>query len=130
MGSAVEGGQARLAVGADGLGAAVRHPGPAVAGHAALGDDAGGLLGAAAPQRVGQQSLVVAELVCVVAVGAGGVEHGDPGVHRRHDRGDRTLGVAVGVGGQAHTAQADAQLRRGQPIRGHPSSLRPGRSFS
>ncbi len=59
---AVKGGEARLAVCADGLGPAVGHPGAARAGHAALGDDAGAALGAAASQRAGQQPLVVAEL--------------------------------------------------------------------
>ena len=84
----------------------------AVARHPAFRHDPRPLAGARASERTGQQPLVVAELGLVAAVRARSVEHGDSRVGRRRDRRERALLVAVLVGGEAHAAEADAELRR------------------
>ena len=84
-GQSIEGGEARLAIGRDGPGAAVRDPADAGAPHPSLGDDARALLHAAVAQHLGEQSLVVTELGIVAPVRVGGVKDGHPGIQRRCD---------------------------------------------
>ena len=60
----------------------------------------------------------------VEAVRASRVEDGDPCVDGGRDRRERALLVPVGVGGEAHAAEADAQLRgSSQSVPPHPASL-------
>ena len=114
---AVQGDEAGLAVAGDRAGAAVRDPSAAGPRHATLGDDAGGCRGAAAAQSAGQQRLVVAEVGSSVTVGARGVEDGHARVGGGRDRGQGTVLIAAGIGGQAHAAQPDAELGGAQPAR-------------
>ena len=110
---AVERGETRLAVGADRLRAAVRHPGAAGTGHAALGHDPGGLRRAAAAQCAREQLLVV-------LVRTRRVEDGYPRLGGGRDRLERRLGR------QPHAAEADPQLRRIEPGGGHADGCRNG----
>ena len=112
---AVECGEARLAVGADGLRATVGQPAAAGPGHPALRDDPSARVRAAATESSCQQGLVVAELFGVQPVGARGVEDGDPRSGGGRNGLEGALLVAVLVGREAHAAEADAELRRGRP---------------
>jgi hypothetical protein len=105
---AVESGQARLAVGADRLRAAVGSPPALERCHPTLGHDPRGPVRAAATESAGQQRLVV-------AVGPRGVEHRDARRGGGRDRRERVLLVAVVVRRQAHAAETDSELRRRQP---------------
>jgi hypothetical protein len=98
-GQSVERGEACVAVGADRLGAAIRHPCAVRSRHASLGDDARSLGGAGLAHRARQQTLAV-------AIRPSGVEHGDPGLERGRDR---LRGL------QAHASEADAKLGRLKP---------------
>jgi hypothetical protein len=60
----------------------------------------------------------VAELGLVASVGVRGVEHGDARLDGGGDRLERALLVPVGVGREAHAAEADAELSGGKPARG------------
>ena len=63
--------------------------------------------------------------VVTAAVCARGVEHGDAGLERGGDRLAGELLVAVGLGRQAHAAEADAELRGVEPGgRVRPQSVR------
>ena len=110
---AVERREARLAVGADRLRAAVRHPGAAGTRHAALGHDPRGGVRAAAAERASHHLLVV--LVC-----ARRVEDGDPRLGCGCDRLGRRLRR------QPHAAEADPQLSRLEPGGGHADGCRSG----
>ena len=99
--------EARLAVRADGLRAAVGDPGPGWSRHTALCHDARSHVGAAPAQCTGQQPLVVAELVLSEPVRACGVEHGDAGASSGRDGRERLLLVPVGVRRQPHAAEPD-----------------------
>ena len=68
--------EARLAVSADRLRASVRHPPGSGSRHAALGHDTRLPLRAATPKGVGEQALVVTELILPVPIRVRGVEHG------------------------------------------------------
>jgi hypothetical protein len=110
---AVEGGEARLAVGEDRLGPSVRDPRPAGPGHAALRHDSRGLRRAAAAQGAREQLLVA-------VVRAGGVEDRHSRLGGGSDRLGRTLGR------EPHAAEADAKLRRLEPGRRHADGYRNG----
>ena len=101
---AVQRAEARLAVAEDRLRPPVRHPSGAQTRHRTFGDDPRRTLGATAAQRAGHKPLVVTVSSFTRAVGARGVEYGDP---RSDRRGDRLLAFAR-VTRQTHTAQADA----------------------
>jgi hypothetical protein len=113
-GQAVEGGQARLAVGPDRSGPPVGDP-AAVAGHASLGDDAGGAAGGVAAQGAGQQPLTVAEVGGAVSVGPGGVEHREAGGEGGGDDLVGPIVVGFDVGGEAHAAEPNAPFGGFQP---------------
>ena len=104
----VQGGETRFAVGEDRLGATIRDPGTAGAGHASLGHDPRRLLRATPAESVCDQLLVV-------AVGARGVEHRHARLRGRRDRRERALLVMVLVRRQAHTAESDPELRGIKP---------------
>ena len=104
--------QRRLARGADVLRPAVERPRAAArAGVAALGGDEHAV--AAAAQRLGDQPLVVADLVPSQAVRVGGVDQVHAGVERRVDRADRP----VLVGAAARARAASRRGRSGRPRR-------------
>ena len=105
---AVQGGQARLAVGADRPWPPVGDPGASRPGHPALGDDARPARCPAGAQSPGEQALVVAEVGGVEAVGAGRVEHRDALLRRGSDRPERTRVRAIPVGREPHAAEAHA----------------------
>ena len=112
----VERRQARLAVGANRLRAAVGDPAPPVRDMPPLVT----IRAVSAPrrreaERPGQQRLVV-------VVRAGGVEHGDARLGCGRDRRERALLVAVLVGRQPHAAEADAELRGLEPGQGGQAS--------
>jgi hypothetical protein len=75
---------------------------------AALGRDqhAGGVA-APARQRLGDQRLVVADLVGVQVVGVGRIDQGHAGVERGVDRPDRAVGVGPSLDGHRHAAESD-----------------------
>ena len=110
---AVERGEARLAVGEDRLGPAVRDPRAAGPGHAALRHDSRGLRRAAEAQGAREQLLVA-------VVRSGGVEDR----HARLRSGSDRLGRKLGR--EAHAAEADAELRRPEPGRRHADGCRNG----
>ncbi len=114
-GKAVEGSEARLAVGANRLCTAVRDPAVAGPCHAAFGDDARPRLRAARLQTADEQPFVVAEIVCAEAVRMRGVEDGDTCLGRCRDRLEGELLVPALVGRHPHAAEADAELRGVEP---------------
>lgn len=59
-----------------------------------------------AVERGGEQSFVVVELAIVVRVTIGGIEEAHAGVERSGESMERAGFVAVGRGGEAHTAEA------------------------
>jgi hypothetical protein len=98
----VQRGEARLAVGEDGLGPAIRHPGAAGPRHPALRHDPRLFPCAAAAKGTGEQRLVP-------VVRSRRVEDADA---RRDGSGDR---LERGLGRQAHAAETDPELRRVEP---------------
>ena len=97
--------QRRLAGLADVLGAAVDLPRAARTDVAGLGGDDHVVV--AALQRLGDQPLVVADLVFVLAVGVGGVDQVHAGVERGVDRADRLLLRRAAREGHRHRAEPD-----------------------
>ena len=70
-----------------------------------------------APQRAGEELLVV-------SVRTRRVEHGDPRLRSGDDRRERAFLVAIGVGREAHAAEADAQLAWVEPAQSGAARLR------
>ena len=99
--------QRRLAGRADVLGAAVELPGAARAGVTGLGGDDHVVV--AALQGLGDQALVVADVVLVDGVGVGGVDQVDAGVERGVDGADRLLLGRSALEGHRHRAEADRE---------------------
>ncbi len=97
--------QRGLAGRADVLGAAVELPRAAGADVARLGGDEHVV--AAALEGLGDQPLVVADLVLAGAVGVGGVDQGHAGVERGVDDADRLRLVGAAVERQRHPAEPD-----------------------
>ena len=112
---AVQGGEARFAVGENRSRATVRDPSAAGSCHAALRDDVRTPHRATAMQRTRDESLVVSELSGSVPVRVSGVEHRHTGAGCRRDRLERELLVAAVVGRHAHAPETDAKLGGVQP---------------
>ena len=105
---AVESGEARLAICADRLRAAVGDPAATGPRHAALGHDPRGDIGLRAPETMGEQPFVV-------PVRPRGVEDGDSRLGGGRDRRESLLLVTVLVRRHPHAAETDAELRGGEP---------------
>ena len=88
-------------------GPAVELPRPPGARVAALGRDDHAV--AAAAQRLGDQPLVVADVVARRGVRVGGVDQGHAGVERGVDRADRLVLVGAAVERERHRAEADRE---------------------
>ena len=88
---------------------------------------------APAAQRLGDQPLVVADVVLALGVGVGGVDQLAAGVQRGVDRADRLLLRGASPQRHGHRAQPDredvgvAEAARGCPCRGHAVALPGGR---
>ena len=99
---------------------AVELPRRAAARVAALGGHEDAVAaGGRAPDRLGDEALVVADLGLVRRVGVGGVDEGDPGVERGVDGPDGLCLVGSPGDGERHAAQADREdVDLGQAARG------------
>ena len=114
---AVQRSEARLAIVDNRFRAPVRHPPAMRARHSSLRHDARVPLRAAAPQRAGEQPLVLTERGLAVPVRVCGVEHGHTRFGGGCDRLESKLLVAARVGRHAHAPESDAKVRRVKPFR-------------
>ena len=127
----VQGGEARLAIAENRLGATVRNPAAVRPRHASFGHDPRAPIRAASAQRPGDEPLVAAHVRLTGSVRVRGVEDGDPGIDGGGDRVARKRVVTIGVGRDAHAAETDAKVVGSEPPRdcsGLPSSRPAGSS--
>ena len=114
---AVQGGEARFAIGQDCPGAAVRNPATPGPCHAALRDDSHPRVRTAFAQRAGEEALVVPRGGFVHAIRVRGVEDRYPGIGSGGDGRDSGCIVRPSGRRKTHAAEADSELRGVEPSR-------------